>query len=68
MFSMTNPVQSGVVIVVLKKSVHPFAFTIDHQTLTDDTVTVRFRDSMNQERIKIDEAHSFLSKQLFTLA
>src|SRR6187200_1018547 len=44
----------------------PFAFTIDHQTLTDDTVTVRFRDSMTQERIKIDEAHSFLSKQLST--
>ena len=42
----------------------PFAFTIDHQTLTDDTVTVRFRDSMTQERIKIDEAHSFLSKQI----
>jgi glycyl-tRNA synthetase len=42
----------------------PFAFTIDHQTLADDTITVRFRDSMNQERIKIDEAHSFLSKQI----
>ena len=44
----------------------PFAFTIDHQTLEDDTVTVRFRDSMKQERIKIETAHSFLSKHIFS--
>jgi glycyl-tRNA synthetase len=44
----------------------PFAFTIDHQTLEDDSVTVRFRDSMKQERIKIDAAHSFLTKHIFS--
>jgi glycyl-tRNA synthetase len=44
----------------------PFAFTIDHQTLEDDSVTVRFRDSMKQERIKIDTAHSFLTKHIFS--
>jgi glycyl-tRNA synthetase len=38
----------------------PFAFTIDHQTLDDDTVTVRYRDSMKQERIPIDQINSFL--------
>lgn len=38
----------------------PFAFTIDHQTLEDDTVTVRYRDSMKQERMKIDDVRSFL--------
>jgi glycyl-tRNA synthetase len=38
----------------------PFAFTIDHQTLEDDTVTVRYRDSMKQERLKIDDVSSFL--------
>ena len=31
----------------------PFAFTIDEQTLEDDTVTVRDRDSLAQERIPI---------------
>jgi glycyl-tRNA synthetase len=29
----------------------PFCITIDHQTLEDDTVTIRYRDSMEQERI-----------------
>jgi glycyl-tRNA synthetase len=40
----------------------PFAITIDHQTLQDDTVTVRMRDSMSQERIKILELDSYLAK------
>ena len=42
----------------------PFAITIDHQTLQDDTVTIRARDSMNQERIKISELHSYLSRSV----
>lgn len=29
----------------------PFCITIDHQTLEDDTLTIRYRDSMQQERI-----------------
>ncbi len=29
----------------------PYCITIDHQTLKDDTVTIRERDSMKQERI-----------------
>ncbi|MFQ6025372.1 MAG: glycine--tRNA ligase [Nitrosopumilaceae archaeon] len=40
----------------------PLAITIDHQTLQDETVTVRERDSMNQERIKISEVDPFLTK------
>ena len=43
----------------------PFAFTIDHQTIEDNTVTIRYRDSMNQERIKISDVHSFLTKSLY---
>ncbi|MEX0986967.1 MAG: glycine--tRNA ligase [Bacteroidales bacterium] len=31
----------------------PFCITIDHQTMEDDTVTVRHRDSMAQERVTI---------------
>jgi len=40
----------------------PFAVTVDHQTLQDDTVTVRMRDSMSQERIKTTELDSYLSR------
>ena len=38
----------------------PFAITVDHQTLQDDTVTIRMRDSMEQKRIKISELDSVL--------
>ena len=42
----------------------PFAITVDHQTLEDDTVTLRRRDSMEQERIKISELDSILSESV----
>jgi glycyl-tRNA synthetase len=40
----------------------PFAITIDHQTLQDDTVTLRHRDSMQQDRVKVSEIDAVLSK------
>jgi glycyl-tRNA synthetase len=40
----------------------PFAVTIDHQTLEDGTVTIRNRDSMSQQRIKISELDSHLAQ------
>jgi glycyl-tRNA synthetase len=42
----------------------PFAVTIDHQTLEDDTVTVRDRDSLEQERVAIDELPAVLGARL----
>lgn len=42
----------------------PFAITIDHQTLQDDTVTIRMRDSMGQERIKISDLDLHLAKSV----
>jgi glycyl-tRNA synthetase len=33
----------------------PFCITIDHQTLEDNTVTIRHRDSMKQERVAADQ-------------
>lgn len=33
----------------------PFCVTIDHQTKDDQTVTIRYRDSMKQERIPLSE-------------
>ena len=42
----------------------PFAVTVDHQTLEDNTVTIRKRDSMEQTRINISEIDSVLSKSV----
>jgi len=42
----------------------PFCFTIDGQTLEDNTITVRDRDTAEQERINIDKVVSFLSEKL----
>ena len=42
----------------------PFCFTIDGQTLTDQTVTVRDRDTLEQERIAIDKVEGFLAEKL----
>ncbi len=41
----------------------PFCVTIDYQTLEDDTVTVRDRDSMEQVRIAVDDIHNYLCHQ-----
>ena len=41
----------------------PFAITIDHQTKEDNTVTIRSRDSMNQDRVKITDLEEILSKE-----
>lgn len=42
----------------------PFCITVDFETLENDTVTVRYRDSMEQVRLKITELYSFLSKEI----
>ena len=42
----------------------PFCITVDTQTLDDRSVTVRERDSMEQERIKIEELLTYLLKKL----
>ncbi len=40
----------------------PYAVTVDHQTLEDNTVTLRDRDSSNQERIDISTLRSRVSE------
>jgi len=40
----------------------PFAVTVDKTTMQDETVTVRHRDTMQQERIKIDDLYEYLHK------
>ncbi len=41
-----------------------FCITIDFQTLEDDTVTIRDRDTMKQKRAKIDELTNYLINKL----
>lgn len=42
----------------------PFCITIDHDTLKDDTVTIRERDSMEQRRVKISELNDIMKKEV----
>ncbi len=38
----------------------PFCITVDHQTLEDNTVTLRERDSMEQTRVNVDDLHKLI--------
>jgi len=40
----------------------PFAITIDHQTKEDNTVTIRYRDTMTQERIPVSEIKNIVKR------
>ena len=42
----------------------PFCITIDHQTKEDQTVTIRYRDTMKQERIPIDGLAQFIKGKI----
>lgn len=42
----------------------PYCITIDHQTLEDKTVTIRYRDTMQQERIAISRLKEILASEI----
>ncbi|MDZ4907206.1 His/Gly/Thr/Pro-type tRNA ligase C-terminal domain-containing protein, partial [Clostridium perfringens] len=42
----------------------PFCITIDFDTLEDEAVTIRNRDTMEQERVKIADLESYIEKSL----
>ena len=42
----------------------PLCITIDHDSLNDNAVTVRFRDTMQQERIAIADLAALVEKQV----
>ena len=42
----------------------PFCITVDHQTIEDDTVTIRHRDTMEQKRVKITEVRSIIMQEV----
>ncbi len=42
----------------------PFCITIDHESLTDNSVTIRYRDSMKQERIAVADLKQLIVGKL----
>lgn len=42
----------------------PFCITVDHDTIEDKTVTIRYRDTMEQKRVKIDELRDIIKKEV----
>jgi glycyl-tRNA synthetase len=42
----------------------PWGVTVDHQTMEDDTVTLRDRDSLDQSRIQVNELGPELERRL----
>ena len=42
----------------------PFCITVDFDTLTDQAVTIRERDTMAQERVALDQVESYLAARL----
>ena len=42
----------------------PLCVTVDHQSLEDNTVTVRFRDTMEQIRISMDELKALTNEKV----
>ncbi|GET27042.1 glycine--tRNA ligase [Prolixibacter sp. NT017] len=42
----------------------PFCITVDHQTVEDDTVTIRYRDTMEQERVSINDLRNIIHDQV----
>lgn len=42
----------------------PFCITIDHESLVDDQVTIRYRDTMLQERVPITQLKSIIAKEV----
>ncbi|MDE6151758.1 MAG: glycine--tRNA ligase, partial [Prevotella sp.] len=42
----------------------PYCVTVDHQTLEDNTVTLRHRDSMKQERVNIADLRNIIEDKV----
>ena len=42
----------------------PFCVTVEHDSLVDGCVTVRHRDTMAQDRVKIEDLHKIIDSQV----
>jgi glycyl-tRNA synthetase len=46
----------------------PFCVTVDHQTLEDHTITLRYRDSMAQKRVNMSEVKAIIAVEMELIA
>jgi glycyl-tRNA synthetase len=42
----------------------PFCITVDHDTLDDNSVTIRYRDTMEQKRVKIEDLRDIIKQEV----
>jgi glycyl-tRNA synthetase len=42
----------------------PFCITVDHDTISDNTVTIRHRDTMEQKRVKIEDLRDLIKEEV----
>ena len=42
----------------------PYCITIDHKTIEDNTVTIRYRDSMEQERVSVSSLRDIIAEKV----
>ena len=42
----------------------PFCITVDHDTLEDKCVTIRYRDTMEQQRVKIEDLKTIIENEV----
>jgi glycyl-tRNA synthetase len=42
----------------------PFCVTVDHDSLNDNSVTLRFRDTMEQKRVSVDDLAQIIDKEV----
>ncbi|MEM6686097.1 MAG: glycine--tRNA ligase [Bacteroidota bacterium] len=42
----------------------PFCITVDHETIEDNMVTIRHRDTMEQQRVKIEDVRNIIHKEV----
>ena len=42
----------------------PICITVDHDSLNDQTVTVRYRDTMDQKRVSLEQLHAIIEKEV----
>jgi len=61
---MMKKIVSVNVIVVQDAIGTPYCVTVDHQTLEDNCVTLRNRDTMQQERVAIAELNNIIADRV----
>ncbi|SCG05859.1 Anticodon binding domain-containing protein, partial [Streptomyces sp. Ncost-T6T-2b] len=62
--SSTTPAPSAAATAARTRSGTPFCVTVDFDTLDDNAVTVRERDTMKQERVSLDQIQAYLGARL----